>query len=72
MKGKKSEFGAAIFAGIPFGQPPVGELRWAKPLASGPLVYEGEHYDATYSRKACIQNCSLPSPDYVCPAVVSW
>jgi len=57
----------AMFAGIPFSQPPVGEYRWRKPRPAVPFEHDGEYYDATYHRGSCPQNCFLPSPEYVCP-----
>ena len=71
IQGRKSKFGAAIFEGIPFGAPPVGELRWMKTRPAEFLVNDWEYYNATFSRPACLQKCTLPSPDYVCPAEVS-
>ncbi|CAL1544003.1 unnamed protein product [Lymnaea stagnalis] len=41
------------FRGIPFAQPPVGQLRFAKPL---PYPDQSDVIDATRQRASCIQN----------------
>ena len=45
------------FVGIPFGQPPVGDLRWKVPQPVTP--WEGV-LDAKTFKPACIQNSGLP------------
>jgi para-nitrobenzyl esterase len=45
------------FVGIPFGAPPVGDLRWRVPQPVTP--WEGV-FDAKYFKPACIQNSGLP------------
>ncbi|XP_038046538.1 cholinesterase 1-like [Patiria miniata] len=52
-----------VFKGIPFAEPPVGQLRFRPPVAKEPWVGT---YDATYFRDACMQN-----PAYVGNAPVS-
>ncbi|XP_022105591.1 acetylcholinesterase-1-like [Acanthaster planci] len=42
-----------VFKGIPFAEPPVGQLRFRPPVAKGP--WDGT-YDATYFRDACVQD----------------
>ncbi|XP_022105590.1 acetylcholinesterase-like [Acanthaster planci] len=44
-----------VFKGIPFAEPPVGQLRFRPPVAKGP--WDGT-YDATYFRHACVQDPS--------------
>ncbi|XP_001237723.3 juvenile hormone esterase [Anopheles gambiae] len=49
------------FLGIPFAQPPVGELRFADPLPNGPWFEQ--LYNASYERDMCLQrNDLLPNP----------
>ena len=69
LRAMKADEGPAIFAGIPYGAAPIGELRWAKPRPASPLqLDDGEYFDATKPRAACPQLCTLPSPEYVCPS----
>lgn len=56
---------AGMFIGVPFSQPPVGDLRWRDPLP--PKPYSEDYYNATYERSSCIQICRLPAPEYSCP-----
>ncbi len=51
VKGVTTET-AVAFRGLPFAQPPVGELRWKAPLAVEP--WEGV-LDATESQSVCVQ-----------------
>ncbi|XP_022105589.1 cholinesterase-like [Acanthaster planci] len=44
-----------VFKGVPFAEPPVGQLRFRPPVAKGP--WDGT-YDATYFRDACVQDPS--------------
>ncbi|VDB90061.1 unnamed protein product [Peniophora sp. CBMAI 1063] len=48
-----SEGDVSIFRGIPYAQPPVGNLRFRPPLLNEP--YSGTTYNATSSGVACIQ-----------------
>lgn len=61
---------AGIFWGIPFSQPPTGEYRWKNPRE--PLNFDKPYWDATYTRPACIQTCSLPAEEYSCPQEVRF
>ena len=70
LKAKKSVQGPAIFAGIPYAAPPVGDERWANPRPAPPLPQNGQYYDATYPRPACPQLCDLVSENYTCPKEV--
>jgi len=67
LKALKSSQGPAIFAGIPYAEPPVGAGRWTNPKPASPLPQDGQYYDATSPGPACPQLCTLPSPEYVCP-----
>lgn len=48
-----NESGAQSFYGIPFAQPPVGDLRWRSPVAHGPWA---EPLDASAPRSGCPQD----------------
>ena len=69
LKAKKSSQGPAIFAAVPYAEPPVKELRWTNPQPAPPLT-PGQYYDSTKAKPACPQLCTLPSPEYVCPKEV--
>lgn len=58
--------GAAEFIGIPFAQPPVGNLRLANPVA--PPAFTST-YDASFVAPQCPQDCDLPTGS--CAAVTS-
>lgn len=55
FRGTRSADGAALFAGIPFAEPPIGALRFRPPRAVGNSVDE---IDATRFRAAPAQNGS--------------
>ena len=48
----KSEGDIAVYRGIPFAQPPVGELRWKRPM---PALDDDGVYQAYYNGKTPIQ-----------------
>ena len=52
LRGTLSGSGGAVFKGIPFGQPPVGRLRWREPFPAKP--WTGIR-DATAFGTPCIQ-----------------
>ena len=51
--GKAAENDVDVFLGIPFAQPPVGSLRWKRPL---PVEPDGGVYEAYYNGKTPIQS----------------
>ncbi|EGG13274.1 putative cholinesterase [Cavenderia fasciculata] len=53
------------FYGIPFTEPPIGNLRWASPVPKTSWGPQGGVWNATYERPGCPQQCNLPSG--VCP-----
>jgi para-nitrobenzyl esterase len=57
VQGATLEKGGAVFKGIPFAQPPVGELRWREPM---PVKSWAGVRDATDFGAGCAQG---PSPD---------
>jgi len=54
--GSRTADGGAVFKGIPFAQPPVGELRWREPMPAKP--WAGIR-DATKFGAPCIQGGSM-------------
>jgi len=53
LRGALAPSGEAVFKGIPFAQPPVGNLRWREPLPAQP--WPGIR-DATTFSPACVQS----------------
>eukprot|EP01132_Coremiostelium_polycephalum_P007537 gene7537-9265_t len=51
------------YLGIPFAKPPIGNLRWASPVAAD--SWGNNVYNATFGRDGCPQQCNLPAG--VCP-----
>lgn len=60
---------SAIFRGVPFSRPPVGEWRWRRPRS--PTPYERSYWNATYSRPGCAQICETLRKKYCCAPVTS-
>lgn len=52
IQGRMLEGGGAVFLGIPYAQPPVGELRWREPMPVKPWP---EVRDATKYGPPCTQ-----------------
>jgi para-nitrobenzyl esterase len=61
VRGSVEAGGVLRFAGIPYAQPPVGELRWAPPQPVGP--WEGVH-DATRFGNTAIQTIDTKMIDF--------
>ncbi|CAH1269795.1 CES1 [Branchiostoma lanceolatum] len=53
---------AAIFYGLPFGMPPVGEMRW-KPPQPFHSSWAPSTYDASFPRPGCYQDDCTAAPD---------
>lgn len=63
--GHYNEVGIREWKGIPFAQPPVGELRWEYPLPAAP--FSDGVYEANFNAAGCPQVCKLPPgncPEY--------
>lgn len=56
IRGALTDYGGAVFKGIPFAQPPTGELRWREPLEVKP--WTGIR-DATTFGPPCVQGGGL-------------
>jgi para-nitrobenzyl esterase len=56
VRGSFTPDGGAVFKGIPFAQPPIGELRWREPLPAKP--WAGIR-DATSFGPPCVQGGAL-------------
>jgi para-nitrobenzyl esterase len=52
VQGHYNEVGIREWKGIPYAQPPVGDLRWEYPLAAKPY---GSVYEANYNAAGCAQ-----------------
>ena len=52
LVGTRADNGILVFRGIPFAEPPVGNLRWQKPRPHTPMA---EARDATSFAPACMQ-----------------
>jgi carboxylesterase type B len=66
VKGSITERGVRLWAGLPYAEPPVGNLRWTYPQPPKPTT---EVYDASYVAPGCQQDCQLPPGN--CPEQVS-
>ncbi len=60
VRGKRTATGGAAFQGIPYAQPPTGQLRWRGPQ---PVKPWGGIRDATAFGAICPQNPSAPIPN---------
>jgi len=59
LTGRIAENGALVWRGIPFAEPPVGDLRWSAPRA--PKPWSGRFAAAKYG-SACFQGMELAKP----------
>jgi carboxylesterase type B len=66
VRGALGSGGVAVFRGIPYGQEPIGELRWRPPLPRKPWT---SVLDATADGAGCPQICELPAR--ACPPTLS-
>jgi para-nitrobenzyl esterase len=60
IRGSLPSYGGAVFKGIPFAQPPIGELRWREPMPA--KAWTGTR-DATAFAAACVQRGENSSED---------
>jgi para-nitrobenzyl esterase len=56
VRGSLTNYGGAVFKGIPFAQPPTGALRWREPLPVKP--WTGTR-DALAFGSPCVQSGAL-------------
>eukprot|EP00759_Apiculatamorpha_spiralis_P040885 PhF_6_TR39662/c0_g1_i2/m.58872/K01049/ACHE; acetylcholinesterase len=63
-----SAYPSNIYLGIPYAQPPVGNLRFAPPL---PAASWTTPFNATQFGDGCMQVCGLQHPESSCPAKMS-
>jgi carboxylesterase type B len=56
VKGSYDPNNQRMWSGIPYAEPPVGDMRWEDPLPKGPIG----SYDANFMAPGCIQDCKLP------------
>lgn len=64
IQGYYNELNVKTWKGIPYAQPPKGDLRWQYPKARDVFA---EPYNATYDAPGCPQTCNLPPgncPEY--------
>lgn len=58
IQGQVTSNGVRVFKGIPYAQPPIGDLRWEYPLPAEPFK---DTYVANYDAPGCQQVLSLSS-----------
>ena len=60
IRGSLASYGGAVFKGIPFAQPPTGELRWREPM---PVKTWADVRDTTAFGSPCMQGGGNSSED---------